>query len=217
MTTSSPSLSRLDLLAAILLGAGSVGAAAGGWLASLWSGQQAGRYATAGVTLSRANTDYLEAQASFQALGLEALRDDLMYAEYRAAQEREDADDVEYFEEQLSEATQVLLAATGPAEEAAAVAKHEAEVAQELARLAKKRADSLMGMRAADAQLQDGERANEFSDRFGLVGVLMSLAVFFGGLSPLVHANRLKVAYLVLGLALWCGGMGVGGTTPLPF
>jgi hypothetical protein len=217
MSESEESPSFLDLSAASILAIGTVVAALCGWFGALWGGQQAGGYTQAIFTLSQANTTYLEAQTAHSALALDQFKDDMLYAQYREATRKNDVDDAAYFQSQMSDEFQKTLEAEDGAAEAKAVAEFEAKSEADLVALQAKVIAAAQGSTEAKKRLEEGEKANENGDQFGLVSVLAAVAMFFAGLAPMVKTRKLKTAYVVMATLVLLGSIILAVRVPLPF
>lgn len=190
----------LDAATAILLsGAGLVSAWAS-YQAALWGGIQASHYTLATAKLTEASRLSIE---DGQAAGL----DNAMFVAWLNAASDGDAKRMTFFERRFRPELRTVFdkwRASLPADLHSAKIPGSAPVA--MPKLVHEQGIKAAALRKAAAiEFQTGEAANAHGDRYTMATVILSLALFLSGISPLLKRNRARVAVLVMAAALGIG------------
>lgn len=200
METSNPTSHMprwLDAATAILLsGAGLVSAWAS-YQAALWGGLQASHYTLATAKLTEASRLSIK---DGQATGLESA----MFVAWLNAASDNDERRMKFFERRFPpelrapfERWRALL----PADLSKAKALGDGPVA--IPRLTHEQGRKAEALRkAAAVEFQAGETANSHGDRYTMATVILSLALFLSGISPLLRRDRARIAVLAMAAAL---------------
>jgi hypothetical protein len=259
-----------ELLTAILLGLGAIGAAVAGMQGGQWGGKQLEAFSEANTLTTKAATQYNEdivgvnadyatvAQAKHDILEARDAKTpedrerhfelaSYMYANqltetaYRAMKLPMDyyVEDEQPGEKKAeSEAPAAEGASETPASEAPAEGAAEAPAAPEdpnkprlerdipdealLASLHVELDEAYVDkalekgaklFQDADKRFEDGRKANEIGDKFDLVGVIYTVALFFGGIG-LIFKTEVRWGFFVLGLLVFLAASGTMARLP---
>lgn len=189
--------SRIEVIAGIVLGIAATVAAFAAYQGALADGNSLEGYTQSTQHLSDANFFY---QASAQQFD----RDQQLFLAYAQAANTPGQEDVaQYIQESLMDANLAAAVEWWAGSEEAVTpfddlegnpyedpSGEEAEIQQEL----------------AGTTFQQGATANEVGDRFELAGVILAIALFFGGIATLVDATRLQWVLLAIGAVATTGG-----------
>ena len=196
--------SRLEVLAAIILGLATVAAGWGAYQATRWGGVQATAYTEAGLAST-------EAAKSFQLADAKLNLDQTLFVEWALAVDRGDdavalylSDDLFSFE--LGTALDTWLASD---DDAPTPFDTEAYVLEELAEGEAFEEESIL-------QTRRGGDANQTGDAYVLMTVILTSALFFAGISTVLKSDRVRYALLGGGAVLFVVATGTMLTFPIP-
>lgn len=180
-----------EIYTTILIGLATVLGALSAYYAALWAGESQTNYTLAIQEQGRANTAYLEVLNDYTEWEMDGFKDDILYSEWKNNLERNDPD-AEYFFSQLSEGLQKDLK-DNPNDDMANYNKEQEAREKEL----EERFDDTDAQSdSAKIILQKGQDANGYGDKFTFATVLLTIVLFFGGLSALKSKKQLKKIYL---------------------
>lgn len=194
---SEPAGDRLQLVAAILLGLAATLTAIAAYNAALKDGDALQGYSNSTRTLSDANAFYAQGNQTF------AL-DQQLFVSYASAAQRDEADLAEYLttlmRPELAEAVEWWAdadEAVTPFDEDVEGNPYTIADFEEAANLEDE----------AQAQFEEGSKADDEGDKFELATVLLALTLFFGGIATLFSKRTASVGLLVVaGVTLVAGG-----------
>lgn len=216
-----------ELTAAVLLGLGAVGASVAGHQSGLWGGQSVEAYGEAAAMTTKASTTYNDELTTYlQDTQVDTRAKELIW-------EGDENKDEDAAGRQLGLANWMLLSQTSdaaykhlglPADKRKAywegdsevMLSHEELLAALEAELSQDYVDEVFGssedeFAAADKRFAEGRDANNRGDEFSLAGVILTVALFFAGLS-LIFKTGMRWAFLSLGALVLIGGFGFMST-----
>lgn len=195
--TAAPPVPRwLDAATAILLsGAGLVSAWAS-YQAALWGGIQASHYTLATAKLTEASRLSIE---DGQAAALDAG----LFVSWLDAAAVGDTRRMVFFERRFGPQMAGPFRAWRATLPADLKDARVPEASPEMLRILRAHGANAEALRkAARAEFAAGEAANGHGDRYTMATVILSLALFLSGISPLLRRNRARVAVLAMAAAL---------------
>lgn len=216
-----------ELTAAVLLGLGAVGASVAGHQSGLWGGQSVEAYGEAAAMTTKASTTYNDELTTYlQDTQVDIRAKELIW-------EGDENKDEDAAGRQLAMANWMLMTQTSdaaykhlglPADKRKAywegdsevMLSHEELLAALEAELSQDYVDEVFGssedeFAAADKRFAEGRDANNRGDEFSLAGVILTVALFFAGLS-LIFKTGMRWAFLSLGALVLIGGFGFMST-----
>jgi hypothetical protein len=216
-----------ELTAAILLGIGAIGASLAGWQEGLWGGQSVEGYGEASAMTTKASSTYNDELTIYmQDTQMDVRAKELIW-------EGLDSEDTAVQDRLLGMANWMLLSQISepafkhlglPVEKRKAYWGGDAEVTlthEELETalntdLSDEYVDEVFGpsedeFEAADKRFNEGRDANNKGDMFSLATVILTVALFFAGLS-LVFKTRMRWGFLSVGTLVLIGGLGYMST-----
>jgi uncharacterized protein YukE len=216
-----------ELTAAILLGLGAVGASVAGHQSGLWGGQSVEAYGEAAAMTTKASTTYNDELTTYlQDTQVDIRAKELIW-------EGDENKDDNAAGRQLAMANWLLLSQISdaaykhlnlPADKRKAywdgdekvLLAHEELLGALEAELSQEYVDEVFStseeeFKAADKRFGEGRNANNRGDEFSLAGVILTVALFFAGLS-LIFKTRMRWAFLSLGALVLVGGFGFMST-----
>lgn len=219
-----------ELLAACLMGLGAVGAALAGFQGGLWGGNMTDAYNDAGATTTKAASTYSDELANYLQDALSSMRaKELVWVANESDNEdlraRNHGMASWMLLSQLSEpgyAALQLPAQTRKAyEDGADQVFTQAQLDKALALDLDESPDyeaalfagSAGQFKQAEALTATARAANTMGDRFALSALIMTLGLFFAGLS-LVFKTRIRWGFLATGTLVLGGGLGYMLTLP---
>jgi hypothetical protein len=216
---------RFELLAAVLLGLGAIGAAIAAFQGGLWDGKMIESFGDAQTTATKASTVYGEAMATMshdsavdiqaKKLILEGLdsgdgatrdRSFELAGYLYAFQMSEEGYKALGFPaegrkpERAKEAAQPGSIDVLPDEMLVAALEKELDDKYENAIFA----DGLKQFEEADKKFSEGRRANEVGNKFNLLTVIYVISLFFAGLG-LIFKSRMRRTFLIVGAVVFLG------------
>lgn len=215
-TNKSPTIiPGIELSSAILLAIATILGAFAAYQSSLWGGISATSYTKAMLTMSEANTEYLEAIQGYISeeieYGFQELFD-LHYSKEIAEDNNEFAQDEIYY--RLNDDYKVYYKDDFTDEQIEAAveaieAERDAKIASAIA-VSDEIYDQAIGL------LEGGQKANTNGDNFGLVTVYFAIAMFFAGFVNIIRKDQIKVIFIVMGLAMFIFSLVQMLTLPFP-
>lgn len=216
-----------ELAAAILLGIGAIGTAVAGHQSGLWGGQSVEAYGEAAALTTKASSTYNDELTTYmQDTQVDIRAKELIW------EGSENADDANA-ERQLGMASWMLLTQTSdaaykflqlPEEKRKAYWEGDSEVvlsSEELDKALEIDLDDdyvqeVFGssddeFEAADKRFNEGRDANNKGDQFSLAGVILTVALFFAGIS-LIFKTAMRWVFLGMGALVLAGGLGFMAT-----
>jgi uncharacterized protein YukE len=216
-----------ELTAAILLGLGAVGASVAGHQSGLWGGQSVEAYGEAAAMTTKASTTYNDELTTYlQDTQVDIRAKELIW-------EGDENKDQDAGARQLGLADWMLMTQTSeaaykhlglPADKRKAYWEGDSDVSlsrEELmgaleAELSQDYVEEVFGnsedeFKAADKRFGEGRNANNRGDEFSLAGVILTVALFFAGLS-LIFKTNMRWAFLSVGALVLVGGFGFMST-----
>ncbi len=210
---SSGPFDRFELAAAILLGLGAVGASVAGYQSGLWGGASVEGYGESAAMTTKASTTYNDELTSYIHDAQVDVRAKEMIWE---ALEIDDEARVTRLKEMAS--WLYISQLSDPAYAALKLPKVD-ETSEELVAFEDKAleealntdlgedyvdalfTDSAAEFEAAEARFLKARNANEYGDQFSLAGVILTVALFFGGLA-LVFKTKIRWGFLATGVTV---------------
>jgi hypothetical protein len=216
-----------ELTAAILLGIGAIGASLAGHQEGLWGGQSVEGYGEASAMTTKASSTYNDELTIYmQDTQMDVRAKELIW-------EGLESEDTAVQERLLGMANWMLLSQISePAfehlmlpmekrkkyfdgDDTVTLTNEELELALE-SELAQDYVDKVFAgseeeFAAADKRFNEGRDANNKGDLFSLAGVILTVALFFAGIS-LVFKTRMRWAFLGVGTIVLLGGLGYMST-----
>lgn len=212
-----------ELTAAILLGLGAIGASVAGHQSGLWGGQSVEAYGEAAAMTTKASTTYNDELSTYlQDTQVDIRAKELIW-------EGDENKDEAAAGRQLAMASWMLLTQTSdaaykylklPADKRKAywegdeevVLAHEEMLGALETDLDQDYVDEVFGssedeFEAADKRFGEGRDANNKGDQFSLAGVILTVALFFAGIS-LIFKTKVRWAFLTVGALVLAGGFG---------
>jgi hypothetical protein len=215
---------KFELAAAILLGLGAVGASVAGYQSGLWGGASVEGYGASASMTTKASTTYNDELTSYIQDAQTDVRAKEMIWE---AMEIEDEDRSKrlysmaswlYVSQLTDPAYDALKLPKPPADkmdEEYEIPAAELEKALQID-LRDDYEDELFGpsekeFQAAEKRFDEGRVANEIGDKFSLASVILTVALFFGGLA-LVFKTKVRWGFLGTGFLVTAVGVGYMAT-----
>lgn len=216
-----------ELTAAILLGLGAIGASVAGHQSGLWGGQSVEAYGEAAAMTTKASTTYNDELSTYlQDTQVDIRAKELIW-------EGDENKDEAAAGRQLAMASWMLLTQTSdaaykylklPADKRKAywegdeevVLAHEEMLGALETDLDQDYVDEVFGssedeFEAADKRFGEGRDANNKGDQFSLAGVILTVALFFAGIS-LIFKTKVRWAFLTVGALVLAAGFGFMST-----
>ncbi|MDX1691194.1 MAG: hypothetical protein R3290_09260 [Acidimicrobiia bacterium] len=194
--------SRLEMVAAIILGLATVASAWGAYQATRWSGVQATAYTEAGLAST-------EAAKAYQLADSKLNLDQTLFVEWAVAVSQGDEELADYIDLSLfSPELGAAVDAWEESDETPTPFDTDAYVIEELDIAEEWEAESAEQNRA-------GRDANQTADNYVLLTVILTSALFFAGISTVLRSVRVRYALLGLGGALLVGATIVMLTFPI--
>lgn len=212
MSPKDEKVDKSEIFITVLLGLTTMLGAFAAYCSALWGGVQQSNYAQSVTMTNHANTVYLEALSEQSTLGMDDLRDDIIYSLWKDNLAKGDTEDAEYFFSKLSEGLQKDLA-DNPAD----VSEYDKEqlAASESIQMRFKESNELYD--EADEWMQKGNFANTYGDDFTLSTLLFTIVLFFLGLAALKTKDSIRRVYIVFSLVILVFSLVRMFTIPLPF
>lgn len=216
-----------ELTAAILLGIGAIGASLAGHQEGLWGGQSVEGYGEASAMTTKASSTFNDELTIYmQDTQMDVRAKELIWegleSEDTAVQDRLLGMANWMLLSQISEAAFKHLKlpeekrkAYWDGDEEITLTHEELETALDT-ELSQDYVDEIFGpsedeFEAADKRFNEGRDANNKGDLFSLAGVILTVALFFAGLS-LVFKTKMRWGFLSLGTLVLIGGLGYMST-----
>ena len=216
-----------ELAAAILLGIGAIGTAVAGHQSGLWGGQSVEAYGEAAALTTKASSTYNDELTTYmQDTQVDIRAKELIW-------EGSESEDDAAGERQLGMASWMLITQTSdaaykflglPEAKRKAYWEGDAEVvlsSEELDKALETDLDDdyvqeVFGssddeFEAADKRFNEGRDANNKGDQFSLAGVILTVALFFAGIS-LIFKTGMRWVFLGMGALVLAGGLGFMAT-----
>lgn len=209
-----------ELTAAILLGLGAIGASVAGHQSGLWGGQSVEAYGEAAALTTKASTTYNDELSTYlQDTQIDIRAKELIW-------EGEDNKDQDAAGRQLAMASWMLITQTSDAAykhlklppetrkaywegDQTALLPHESMLGALETDLDQDYVEEVFAhsedeFAAADKRFGEGRDANNKGDEFSLAGVVLTVALFFAGIS-LIFKSKVRWVFLTVGaLILAC-------------
>lgn len=216
-----------ELTAAILLGIGAIGASLAGHQEGLWGGQSVEGYGEASAMTTKASSTFSDELTIYmQDTQMDVRAKELIW-------EGLESEDTAVQERLLGMANWMLLSqisehayehlqlplekrkASWDGDESVTLTHEELELALE-SELAQDYVDKIFAasedeFEAADKRFNEGRDANNKGDLFSLAGVILTVALFFAGIS-LVFKTKMRWGFLGVGTVVLVGGLGYMST-----
>lgn len=206
----------IELGSAILLAFATILGAFSAYVGSLWGGNSATNYTKAIITMSEANTDYLEAIQGFLEEEIEFGFQEIIDIHYNRELELGNEDFAENeILYRLNDVYQVYYKDNLTDEQIDnEVEKLAAERDKEIEKYI---ADSDAVYDEAMDLLEEGQQFNTNGDNFSMVTVYFAIAMFFAGFVNVVKKMNIKVAFICLGICMFVFSVIQMAVLPFPF
>jgi hypothetical protein len=193
---------KIDYFVGILLGIATILGALSANYATLWGGNQSQSYVKGIITMSQANTNYLEALNDYSDWEATDFKDDFLQVQWNDAVRRNNKEESDYYESKMSEELQRIYTASDDSAEIAAL---EYDKANELkGEEYEEKMDSAIVMnQEARKYVLNGDKANENGDKFTFVTVLFTVVLFFGGMAAITRRVQLKSIYFGIAILMF--------------
>jgi hypothetical protein len=190
-------LRRIEITTAVLLSLAGLVSAWASYQASLWGGVQASHYAHASAKVTEASRLSI---VDGQLVGTDTM---LFMAWVEAAASRDEAR-MAFFERRFTPEMRAKFDNWRARNQGDLRAlKMDPNAPARFPRPEYAEGQRAMALqRAADAEFEQGEAANQISDRYVAATVVLSTVLFLGGISPLIGGPRIRMAMLVLAAVL---------------
>ncbi len=187
----------IDYVVAVLLGIATILGTLSAYYSTLWGGNQAQSYVKGIMTMNQSSTNYLESLHDYNSLEMTDFKDDFLEVQWKEAIKNKDIEEAEYFESRMSEELEKIYKASDDSIESAAAKYGEAiELKEE--DLMQRMDSAIILNESAKKMVVEGDKANEYGDKFTFVTVLYTIVLFFGGMAAVTRQFRLKVIYLIV-------------------
>jgi hypothetical protein len=180
---------KYEIYTAVLIGLATFLGALSAYFSVLWSGESQESYIQAVRYQSEANTIYLETLNDMTQLEMDGFQDEMFYAEWKNNLEKGDPD-ADYFFSLLSEGYQKDLK-----EDPSNTTNWDNEQKQKLAQFEEAFIQVGVLGDSADIHMKKGQEANKYGDDFTFATVLLTIVLFFGGLSALKTKDKIRIIY----------------------
>lgn len=186
-----------EIFTTIIIGLATVLGALCAYYSSLWSGDSQTKYIQAINGQSTSNTQYLEVLNDYTQFEMNEFKDDIIYAEWKKHLKAGDPD-ADYYFSKLSEGFQKDLQ-----EDAENISNYEKQQEEALEDIMARfhQSDSLS--QQSKQNMEEGQKAGSYGDKFTFATVLFTVVLFFGGLASLKTKKHLKKVYLGLSLIVF--------------
>lgn len=188
---------RLEIFITILLGATTILGAFAAYCSALWGGEMQSSYSQSITVTNHANTVYLEALNDLNAFGMNDLKDDILYTQWKDNSEKGDVEDATYFFSKLSDGLQKDLS-DNPKD----VSEYEKEQLADLDSIKGRLQESDHMNDSAKVLMEKGSNANKVGDDFTLCTVLFTIVLFFSGLASLKTRSTMQKTYVILAVVI---------------
>lgn len=192
----------LDYSVAILLGIATILGTLSAYYSTLWGGNQAQSYVKGIMTMSESSTRYLEALHDYNTLEMTDFKDDFIQSQWHEAYNKRNEADMAYFEAKMSEELAKIYKASDDSAQIAAEQYGEA-LDLKIADLGSRMDSAIILNATAKKVIIEGDKANEYGDKFTFVTVLFTVVLFFGGMAAITHRLKLKMIYVAISVLMF--------------
>ncbi len=203
---------RLEIFITVLLGITTILGAFAAYCSALWGGEMQSSYSQSITVTNHANTVYLEALNDLNAFGMNDLKDDILYTQWKDNSEKGDVEDATYFFGKLSDGLQKDLI-----DDPKDVSAYEKEQLADLDSIKGRLKESDDMNDSAKVLMVKGGNANKFGDDFTLCTVLFTIVLFFSGLASLKTRSTMQKTYVILAVVILVFSIIRLVTIPFPF